>query len=68
MRRSVNDAGSKSAAARSKAAEALGALAHYRPWLDNLRMEKPYQLEDRLEQLFHEKSHDRGGRLQPPVR
>ena len=26
------------------------ALAHYRPWIDNLRMEKPYQLEDKLEE------------------
>ncbi len=32
------------------------ALAHYRPWLEDLRKEKPYQLEDRVEQLFHEKS------------
>jgi oligoendopeptidase F len=32
------------------------ALAHYRPWIDDLRKEKPYQLEDRVEQLFHEKS------------
>ncbi|MBX6327768.1 MAG: M3 family oligoendopeptidase [Pseudolabrys sp.] len=32
------------------------ALGHYRPWLDDLRKEKPYQLEDRIEQLFHEKS------------
>src|SRR5436309_6302277 len=31
-------------------------LAHYRPWLEDLRKEKPYQLEDRVEQLFHEKS------------
>jgi oligoendopeptidase F len=31
-------------------------LAHYRPWLEDIRKEKPYQLEDRLEQLFHEKS------------
>src|SRR5215218_1432685 len=31
-------------------------LAHYRPWLDDVRKEKPYQLEDRVEQLFHEKS------------
>lgn len=31
-------------------------LAHYRPWIEDLRKEKPYQLEDRLEQLFHEKS------------
>ncbi len=31
-------------------------LAHYRPWLEDVRKEKPYQLEDRIEQLFHEKS------------
>jgi oligoendopeptidase F len=32
------------------------ALAHYRPWIENLRKEKPYQLDDRLEELFLEKS------------
>ena len=32
------------------------ALGHYRPWIDNLRMEKPYQLDDKLEELFLEKS------------
>lgn len=31
-------------------------LDHYRPWIEDLRKEKPYQLEDRVEQLFHEKS------------
>ncbi|HLH97029.1 MAG TPA: M3 family oligoendopeptidase [Xanthobacteraceae bacterium] len=31
-------------------------LARYRPWLEDIRREKPYQLEDRIEQLFHEKS------------
>ena len=31
-------------------------LAHYRPWIEDLRKDKPYQLEDRVEQLFHEKS------------
>src|SRR5262249_47813067 len=31
-------------------------LARYRPWLEDVRKEKPYQLEDRVEQLFHEKS------------
>lgn len=31
-------------------------LDHYRPWLVDLRKDKPYQLEDRIEQLFHEKS------------
>jgi len=28
----------------------------YRPWIEDVRKEKPYQLEDRVEQLFHEKS------------
>ncbi len=39
-------------------AEALEspALGHYRPWLEDIRKEKPYQLDDRLEQLFHEKA------------
>ncbi|MBZ8135332.1 M3 family oligoendopeptidase [Afifella sp. IM 167] len=32
------------------------ALAHFRPWLDELREERPYQLSDDLERLFHEKS------------
>ena len=32
------------------------ALGHYRPWVEDVRKEKPYQLEDRVEQLFHEKS------------
>jgi len=31
-------------------------LAHYRPWVLDLRKDRPYQLEDRIEQLFHEKS------------
>jgi oligoendopeptidase F len=33
-----------------------GPLARYRPWLDDIRRDKPHQLEDRLEQLFHEKA------------
>ncbi|TAK47659.1 MAG: M3 family oligoendopeptidase [Xanthobacteraceae bacterium] len=37
-------------------AMATPALAHYRPWLEDIRKDKPYQLEDRVEQLFHEKS------------
>jgi oligoendopeptidase F len=32
------------------------ALGHYRPWLEDVRHFRPYQLEDRVEQLFHEKS------------
>jgi oligoendopeptidase F len=37
---------------------ALGnaALAHYRPWLTDLRKERPYQLADEIEKLFHEKA------------
>ncbi|ODR96682.1 oligoendopeptidase F [Methyloceanibacter superfactus] len=31
-------------------------LGHFRPWIEDLRKEKPYQLEDKLEQLFHEKA------------
>ncbi|MEK1854464.1 MAG: M3 family oligoendopeptidase [Phyllobacterium sp.] len=32
------------------------AIGHYRPWLLDLRKDKPYQLDDKIEQLFHEKS------------
>src|SRR6187401_3535043 len=32
------------------------ALGHDRPWIEDLRKEKPCQLEDRVEELFHEKS------------
>jgi oligoendopeptidase F len=37
-------------------AEALKApsVARYKPWLEDLRKEKPYQLDERLERLFHE--------------
>ena len=38
------------------AMDACEGLAHYRPWLVDIRREKPYQLEDRIEQLFHDKS------------
>ena len=31
-------------------------FGRYRPWIVDLRQDKPYQLEDRVEQLFHEKS------------
>ena len=31
-------------------------LGRYRPWFTELRKAKPYQLEDRIEELFHEKS------------
>jgi len=39
-----------------EAAVSRAPLSHYRPWLEDIRREKPYQLEDRVEQLFHEKS------------
>lgn len=32
------------------------ALAHFRPWIEDTLREKPHQLDDKLEQLFHEKS------------
>ncbi|GJE59338.1 M3 family oligoendopeptidase [Methylobacterium trifolii] len=38
------------------AAMADGPLAHYAPWIEDLRREKPFQLEDRIEKLFLEKS------------
>ncbi len=39
-----------------EAAMAAPALAHYRPWLEDIRKEKPHQLSDEIEQLFLEKS------------
>jgi oligoendopeptidase F len=39
-----------------EAAMADPALGHYRPWIEDVRRYRPYQLEDRVEQLFHEKS------------
>ncbi len=38
------------------AAMADGPLARYRPWIEDLRREKPYQLDDRAEKLFLDKS------------
>ncbi|MEH3119651.1 MAG: M3 family oligoendopeptidase [Methylorubrum populi] len=38
------------------AAMAEGPLARYRPWIEDLRREKPYQLDDRTEKLFLDKS------------
>jgi len=42
--------------AKLEAAMADPALGNYRPWVEDIRKEKPYQLEDRVEELFHEKS------------
>jgi oligoendopeptidase F len=30
-------------------------LLRWKPWLEDIRKEKPYELEDKLEELFHEK-------------
>jgi oligoendopeptidase F len=35
---------------------ATPAFGHYRPWVEDVRKERPYQLDDKIEQLFHEKS------------
>ncbi len=42
--------------AKLAAAMAAPALGHYRPWLEDIRKEKPHQLADDIEQLFLEKS------------
>jgi oligoendopeptidase F len=41
---------------RLDAALEIEELAHYRPWLTDLRKERPHQLEDQIEKLFLEKS------------
>ena len=40
----------------NQAATTSGSLAFYLPWLTDLRLDKPYQLDDKIEQLFLEKS------------
>ena len=37
-------------------ATATGPLAHYRPWIEDLARDRPHQLDDKIEELFHEKS------------
>jgi len=37
-------------------AAAQAPLSHWKPWLEDLAKDKPHQLEDRIEELFHEKS------------
>jgi len=39
-----------------KAAMARPPLAHYAPWLEDIRRDKPHQLDDSIERLFMEKS------------
>ncbi len=36
--------------------EADPLFGHYRPWILDIRKDRPHQLEDRVEQLFHESS------------
>lgn len=31
-------------------------LSHWKPWIEDLAKDRPHQLEDRIEELFHEKS------------
>ena len=38
------------------AAASVAPLSHWRPWLEDLAKDRPHQLEDRIEELFHEKS------------
>ena len=35
---------------------ASGPLEHWKPWLIDIRKDKPHELDDQLEKLFHEKS------------
>jgi len=35
---------------------ASGPLEHWKPWLVDIRKDKPHELDDQLEKLFHEKS------------
>ncbi|HMN74181.1 MAG TPA: M3 family oligoendopeptidase, partial [Rhodoblastus sp.] len=37
-------------------AMASGPLEHWKPWLVDIRKDKPHELDDQLEKLFHEKS------------
>jgi len=37
-------------------AAAVEPLSRWKPWLEDIRKEKPFELEDRLEELFHEKA------------
>lgn len=43
-------------AALDRALQDASELAHYQPWLNDIRAERPYQLDDKIEQLFHEKN------------
>ena len=42
-------------------------VARFKPWLDDLRKEKPHQLDERIETLFHEKGQTSRGAFEPAV-
>ncbi len=44
-----------------RALEESPGLARYRPWIEDLRKEMPYQLSDELEKLFHDKGQTGAG-------
>ena len=41
---------------------------HYRPWIEDLRKDKPYQLDDKHRAALPREVGDRARRLEPPVR
>ena len=43
-------------------------LAHYRPWIEDLRKDKPYQLKDQRRAAVPRQSAERLCRLEPAVR
>ena len=43
-------------------------LAHYRPWLRDVRSFRPHQLDDQIERVLHEKSITGTRRLEPALR
>ena len=43
-------------AAALAAVAAKPPLSHWQPWLEDLAKDRPHQLEDRIEELFHEKT------------
>ena len=54
--------------ARLDAAMATPALGHYRPWLEDIRKEKPHQLADEHRAIVPRKVGDRRGGVEPAVR
>ncbi len=54
--------------ARSTPLAATAPLAHYRPWLEDIRKEKPYQLDDQHRAALPREVGHRPRRLEPAVR